>query len=88
MIRSLLYVPADSERFVAKAHERGADAIVLDLEDAVAPSEKLKARTGLAASVPAVARNGAQVFVRINAATSRASIPYLSRSCSGVADSA
>ncbi len=72
MIRSLLYVPADSERFVAKAHERGADAIVLDLEDAVAPSEKLKARTGLAASVPAVARNGAQVFVRINAGTSRA----------------
>src|SRR3954447_15023107 len=66
MIRSLLYVPANSERFVAKAHERGADAIVLDLEDSVPPSEKLKARAGLADAIPAVARHGAQVFVRIN----------------------
>ncbi|MGI8973867.1 MAG: aldolase/citrate lyase family protein, partial [Gaiella sp.] len=33
-----------SERFVAKAHERGADAIILELEDAVAPSEKDRAR--------------------------------------------
>ena len=40
MIRSLLYVPASSERFIAKAHERGADAIILDLEDGVAPGEK------------------------------------------------
>ncbi|HVY52666.1 MAG TPA: CoA ester lyase, partial [Devosia sp.] len=35
MLRSLLYVPAHSERFVGKAHERGADAIILDLEDSV-----------------------------------------------------
>jgi citrate lyase subunit beta/citryl-CoA lyase len=67
MIRSLLYVPASSERFIARAHERGADAIILDLEDSVAPSEKEKARTGLRESVPAVSRNGAKVFVRINA---------------------
>ena len=42
--RSLLYVPVTSERFVAKAHTRGADAIILELEDAVAPSEKERAR--------------------------------------------
>ncbi len=72
VLRSLLYVPADSERFVSKAHERSADAIVLDLEDAVVPAAKLKARAGLAASVPAVARNGALAFVRINAGTTRA----------------
>ena len=66
MIRSLLYVPASAERFVAKAHERGADAIILDLEDAVAPSEKSRARAALVAAVPAVGRNGARVFVRIN----------------------
>lgn len=36
--RSMLYVPATSERFVARAHERGADAIKIDLEDAVAPA--------------------------------------------------
>ena len=71
MIRSLLYVPASSERFVAKAAERGADAIVLDLEDAVAPSEKAAARAKLKETVPAVARNGAAVFVRINAEPER-----------------
>ncbi len=67
MIRSLLYVPASSDRFIAKAHERGADAIILDLEDAVAPSEKAAARDRLGESVASVARNGAKVFVRINA---------------------
>ena len=43
-IRSLLYVPAHQERFVAKAHERQADAIILDLEDAVPPGDKPRAR--------------------------------------------
>ena len=53
-IRSLLYVPASSERFIAKAHERGADAIILDLEDAVAPDRKDAARTQLVDSVAQV----------------------------------
>jgi citrate lyase subunit beta/citryl-CoA lyase len=66
MIRSLLYVPASSSRFIAKAHERGADAIILDLEDSVAPGEKEQARDELAEAVPSVSRNGATVFVRIN----------------------
>ena len=43
--RSSLFVPATSERFIAKAHLRGADAIKIDLEDAVAPTEKARART-------------------------------------------
>jgi citrate lyase subunit beta/citryl-CoA lyase len=71
VIRSLLYVPASSERFVAKAAERGADAIILDLEDAVAPSEKVAARNNLANTVPMVGKNGAAVFVRINAEPER-----------------
>ena len=66
-IRSLLYVPVSSERFVAKAHERGADAIILDLEDAVAPARKAAARAALGAAVASVGRRGAAVFVRINA---------------------
>ena len=66
-LRSLLYVPVSSDRFVAKAHERGADAIILDLEDAVAPSQKVAARAKLADAVKSVGRNGAIVFVRINA---------------------
>jgi len=67
MIRSLLYVPASSEKFLARAHERGADALILDLEDAVAPQEKLAARARLKDAVPSAGRNGAKVFVRINA---------------------
>jgi citrate lyase subunit beta / citryl-CoA lyase len=66
-LRSLLYVPVSSDRFVAKAHERGADGIILDLEDAVAPAQKVAARAKLADAVEAVGRNGAIVFVRINA---------------------
>jgi citrate lyase subunit beta/citryl-CoA lyase len=66
VIRSLLYVPASSERFIARAHERGADAIILDLEDAVVPAEKATARARLAAAVPSAGQRGAKVFVRIN----------------------
>jgi citrate lyase subunit beta / citryl-CoA lyase len=71
MFRSLLYVPASSERFIARAHQRDADAIILDLEDSVAPNQKEAARAGLAAAVAAVSRNGAKVFVRINSEEER-----------------
>jgi citrate lyase subunit beta / citryl-CoA lyase len=70
-IRSLLYVPVSSERFLAKAHERGADAIILDLEDAVAPARKDSSRERLADAVPMVGRAGATVFVRINSTPER-----------------
>lgn len=68
-LRSLLYVPAHSTRFIAKAHERGADAIILDLEDAVPEAEKTAARDSLPATVAAVTRSGAIAFVRVNAGT-------------------
>lgn len=64
--RSLLYVPASAEKFVARAHERGADVVILDLEDGVAPDAKDAARAGLPASVRSVRQNGADVVVRIN----------------------
>jgi citrate lyase subunit beta/citryl-CoA lyase len=66
MYRSMLYVPGSSERFIAKAAERGADAIILDLEDSVAPSEKDSARARLAQSVERCGAGGADVYVRIN----------------------
>jgi citrate lyase subunit beta/citryl-CoA lyase len=64
--RSLLFVPVLAERFVAKAHTRGADAIILDLEDSITPANKAAARAAVAASVPRVAQSGAAVTVRIN----------------------
>lgn len=65
-LRSLLYVPASAPRFIARAHERGADAIILDLEDAVAEGQKAAARNALAEAVPQVGQAGARVFVRVN----------------------
>lgn len=64
--RSSLFVPATSERFIAKAHLRGADAIKIDLEDAVAPTEKPRARTLVPAVAASVGQAGADVLVRIN----------------------
>ncbi len=65
--RSLLFVPVNVEKFVAKAHERGADGIILDLEDAVAPSEKENARTLLPGVIERLRKNSRRdVLVRIN----------------------
>lgn len=64
--RSLMFCPANADRFVAKAHKRGADAIILDLEDSVSAAEKSSARAGVAAAAQAVGRAGADVLVRVN----------------------
>ena len=64
--RSLLYVPASSERMVAKAATRGADVVVLDLEDGVHPSHKTVARERLHESRAALAGAGAAVALRTN----------------------
>jgi len=44
ILRSLLFVPADSEKKLAKARAVPADALILDLEDSVAPANRAKAR--------------------------------------------
>jgi citrate lyase subunit beta/citryl-CoA lyase len=64
--RSLLFVPVTAEKFVRTGADRGADGIILDLEDAVAPSEKERARTLIAEAIPHVSRKGADVLVRVN----------------------
>ncbi|MER9585779.1 CoA ester lyase [Mesorhizobium sp. M0276] len=64
--RSLLFVPAHVPRFVETAHERGADGVILDLEDSVPQDQKGEARRQLPESVAKVARKGASVLVRVN----------------------
>ena len=64
--RSLLFIPAVAERFVAKAHTRGADVIILDLEDSIPPSEKEAARAALPAAAKTIAEHGQEICVRIN----------------------
>src|SRR5262249_11918507 len=64
--RSMLFVPVTQRRFVEGAARRGADAIILDLEDAVAASEKERARALVAEAAALGSRGGADVVVRIN----------------------
>jgi citrate lyase subunit beta/citryl-CoA lyase len=66
--RSLLFVPANEPRFISKAHQRGAGAIILDLEDSIAPDQKEAARRNVRLAAAELRRNGvAHVLVRINA---------------------
>ena len=62
-----LFVPADRLDRFAKAAAAGADAVVLDLEDAVAPPGKAAAREALLAAVDALASSPCPLLVRINA---------------------
>jgi len=64
ILRSLLFVPADSEKKLAKAKSSPADALILDLEDSVTPQNRIKAR-GLAREFLRE-RNRQSIWVRIN----------------------
>lgn len=67
--RSLLFVPVLEQRFVRKAHERGAGAVILDLEDSIAPSKKDVARAALSGAAAVLKGNAVRhVLVRVNAA--------------------
>lgn len=62
--RSVLYVPADKPRAIAKARTLPADAIVLDLEDGIVPERKAEAREAIRAALAEPFRS--EVAVRIN----------------------
>ena len=64
--RSILYVPGNVPKFIDKAHERGADCVLVDLEDSVQPAQKPEARAMLPETLKKVVRGGADVAVRIN----------------------
>jgi citrate lyase subunit beta/citryl-CoA lyase len=64
-IRSYLYVPGDDSRRIEKALATGADAVVIDLEDAVAPSRKEEARRNAAEILES--EPAKPIFVRVNA---------------------
>ena len=66
-LRSLLFVPGDSERKFAKARESGADALILDLEDSVAPPQKAAARAIVSRLVEDKTPRDWAFFVRVNA---------------------
>ena len=66
-LRSMLFVPADSERKLAKSLGSPADVLILDLEDSVAEARKIGARGTAVEFITAhAARLNARLFVRIN----------------------
>jgi citrate lyase subunit beta/citryl-CoA lyase len=70
-LRSLLFVPGSDQRKLAKVGTFGSDAIVIDLEDAVADDQKLAARGTARAAVPTYGE-GTVVVVRVNGVTTGA----------------
>lgn len=72
-LRSMLYAPGSDPHKMRKALGSGADAVIFDLEDAVAPGQKAAARVEVAALLDELAASGAAhppIFVRVNAPSS------------------
>lgn len=65
-MRSLLFVPGDDPRKLEKAAQAGADALIVDLEDSVAPGRKEAARAIAAAFLKEVGAGGPRLYLRIN----------------------
>ena len=69
-MRSYLFVPGNDENKIVKAFDTDADAVILDLEDSVAPSERNKARgvvcDALEALTPDMRKACPKPFVRVN----------------------
>jgi citrate lyase subunit beta/citryl-CoA lyase len=64
--RSMLYMPGSNARALEKARTLPADAVILDLEDSVAPDAKAAARDQVAAAVKAGGFGSREVFIRVN----------------------
>ena len=65
-LRSLLFIPGDSDRKLAKVAGCGADAVILDLEDAVAPDAKEGARVAACAAAASGDYGDREVTIRVN----------------------
>lgn len=65
-LRSALYMPGANERALVKAHEIPTDALILDLEDAVAPAAKADARARVCAAASSGAYGTRTVTIRVN----------------------
>lgn len=65
--RSVLYMPGSNQRALEKARTIDADALILDLEDAVAPDAKIEARERVCAAVKAGGYGRRELIIRVNA---------------------
>jgi citrate lyase subunit beta / citryl-CoA lyase len=85
-IRSFLFVPADSERKLARGLESGADALILDLEDSVAAANRPTARKLARAFLEAHDNNRLARYVRINPLASGLALDDLAATVGGRPD--
>lgn len=85
-MRSLLFVPADSERKLAKGLESGADALILDLEDSVAAANRPTARRLAGAFLQAHGPERVRRYVRINPLDSGLALDDLAATIAGRPD--
>jgi citrate lyase subunit beta/citryl-CoA lyase len=67
MMRTMLFVPGDKEKLLLKSLGLGTDAVIWDIEDAVASPEKELARTNIGHALAAAPAKHVPVYVRINA---------------------
>lgn len=84
--RSALYMPGSNVRALEKAKTIPADALIFDLEDAVAPDEKVKAREQVCDAVKAGGYGGREVVIRVNALETPWGTDDLIAACDAVPD--
>lgn len=82
--RSWLYVPADRRDRLDTARTRGADALIVDLEDSVAPADKPAARRTVVAWLRERSSGGPEIWLRLNAGSVGADVEVLTPQVTGV----
>jgi citrate lyase subunit beta/citryl-CoA lyase len=85
-MRSLLFVPADSERKLSRAPQSGADALILDLEDSVVAENRPAARQQARDFLASTGSGGFRRYVRINPLSSGAALDDLAAVTRGKPD--
>jgi citrate lyase subunit beta / citryl-CoA lyase len=85
-MRSLLFVPADSERKLSRGLQSGADALILDLEDSVAPANRPLARRQAGDFLASTRPGGFRRYVRVNPLASEAALEDLAAVVPGSPD--
>src|SRR5579871_282159 len=85
-MRSYLFVPADSERKLARAPQSGADALILDLEDSVAPVNRPEARRLARRFLDETGEAGFRRWVRVNPLASGVALDDLAATVPGGPD--
>jgi citrate lyase subunit beta / citryl-CoA lyase len=77
-MRSLLFIPADSERKLSRGPQSGADALILDLEDSVVPANRPIARRQARDFLASTRTGGFRRYVRVNPLASGIALDDLS----------